>query len=109
MYYVKKTVELSASHLLALNYESKCTNTHGHNWLITLYCKAAKLNENGMVTDFSVLKDTVMYFDHKHLNDYFTFNPTAENMAKYFCDKIDCCYKVEIQESIGNVATYEKE
>ncbi len=31
MYYVKKTIEVSASHQLKLSYESKCENFHGHN------------------------------------------------------------------------------
>ncbi|MBQ6659367.1 MAG: 6-carboxytetrahydropterin synthase, partial [Prevotella sp.] len=40
MYYVKKTMEISAAHQLQLDYESKCTNLHGHNWIITVYCKS---------------------------------------------------------------------
>ena len=50
----------------------------------------------------------------KCLNSLFDFNPTAENMAKWICDKVTdiCetgyCYKVEVQESEGNVAIYER-
>ena len=53
MYFVKKRLEISASHYLKLNYESKCSTLHGHNWIINVYCRAAELDENGMVTDFT--------------------------------------------------------
>lgn len=47
MYYVKKRLEISASHQLHLSYESKCENLHGHNWIITVYCRAKDLNRDG--------------------------------------------------------------
>ena len=110
MYYVEKRIEISAAHRLSLPYESKCTGIHGHNWIITVCCKAAELDENGMVVDFShikkIVKDTL---DHKYLNDAVSFNPTAENIARYICDNVRNCYKVSVQESDGNTAVYEKD
>lgn len=107
MYYVKKTLEISASHRLTLDYESKCENLHGHNWLITVYCKARTLDQNGMVCDFSVIKrklnDTL---DHKNLNEVFAFNPTAENMARWIVDNIPGCYRADVRETANNLATY---
>lgn len=47
MYTVIKRMEISASHKLKLSYESKCENLHGHNWIITVYCQAEQLNEDG--------------------------------------------------------------
>ena len=35
MFYVKKRLEISASHRLDLDYPSKCANLHGHNWIVT--------------------------------------------------------------------------
>lgn len=32
MYTVIKDLEISACHRLNLNYASKCTQRHGHNW-----------------------------------------------------------------------------
>ena len=55
MYYIEKTFEISSSHKLTLSYRSKCENLHGHNWKITVMCKAETLDENGMVVDFSVV------------------------------------------------------
>ena len=47
--------------------------------------------------------------DHRVVNDIVTFNPTAENLAKYICESIDKCYKVTFQETEGNVACYIKD
>lgn len=108
MYYVKKTLEVSAAHRLTLDYESKCTQYHGHNWVITVYCKSEELDQNGMVVDFTVIKEKVKsLLDHQLLNEILPFNPTAENMARWICEQIPHCYKVDVQESRGNVATYE--
>ena len=108
MYKIKKTIEIAGAHFLNLDYKSKCQNLHGHNWIITVYCKSKQLNNNRMVIDFTDIKSIVNELDHKNLNDIIS-QPTAENIAKYLCDKIPYCYKVKIQESKGNTACYIKE
>lgn len=110
MYTVRKRIEISASHSLKLSYESKCRNLHGHNWIIVIYCKSAKLNEDGMVVDFSHIKQKIQdELDHKNLNEVLPFNTTAENMAKWICEQIPECFKVMVQESENNIAWYEKD
>lgn len=110
MYYVTKTLEISAAHRLELDYESKCVNLHGHNWIVTVYCRARELNANGMVTDFTHIKRTVTdRLDHACLNDILPFNPTAENIARWICDNVENCYRVDVRESEGNTATYERD
>jgi len=110
MYYVKKDIEISSCHHLNLSYESKCQEPHGHDWQITVYCKAKTLNVDGMVCDFTQIKELVQdKLDHKNLNDVFDFNPTAENIAKWIVDQIDTCYRADVQESKDNLATYEED
>ena len=110
MYYVEKTIEISAAHNLMLSYESKCETLHGHNWKIVVYCKAAELNADGMVTDFTHIKRIVKEtLDHKYINEVLPCNPSAENMARWICDHVPNCYKVSVQESTGNVAIYERD
>ena len=110
MYTVVKRMEVSAAHSLCLSYPSKCENLHGHNWIITVWCRSRELNEDGMVVDFTHIKQTVMdRLDHKNLNEVIPCNPTAENIARWVCDQIPTSFKVEVQESEGNMAVYEKD
>ncbi len=110
MYYVTKRFEISGSHSLTLDYQSKCSALHGHNWIITVHCRAAELDANGMVADFSHIKtDITERLDHKNFNDILPFNPTAENIARWICDRVPHCYRVDVQESEGNTASYERD
>jgi len=110
MYYISKRLEIAGAHNLKLDYESKCSNLHGHNWIVMVYCKSEELNQNGMIIDFKEIKNKISdKLDHQYINDIVDFNPTAENIAKYICDEIGKkCYKVSVQESEGNIAIYER-
>lgn len=110
MYTVIKRMEVLAAHSLNLSYQSKCENLHGHNWIITVYCRAKELNADGMVVDFSHIKQAVKEkLDHRNINEVLPFNPTAENMARWICSQIPTCFKVEVQESGSNIAIYEED
>ena len=110
MYFLQKKFEIAASHHLNLSYESKCQNIHGHNWLIVVHCKSEELNKDGMIMDFTEIKKLIHdKLDHKNLNEILDFNPTAENIAHWIYNQIPTCYKVDVQESEGNIATYIEE
>ena len=113
MYYVSKRMEIAGSHHLNLPYESPCSRTHGHNWVVVVYCRSKELTEYGMIVDFAKVKKKIHgALDHHDMNSIFNFNPTAENMAAWICDAVNdiCevgeCYKVSVQESEGNIAEY---
>lgn len=110
MFKIKKRLEISASHKLNLSYASKCENLHGHNWIIDIYCKSEELNKDGMVIDFTHIKKEIHdKLDHSFINDVIDFNPTAENLAKWIAEEIgEICYRVDVQESEGNIAIYER-
>ena len=119
MYSIKKSFMISAAHSLShLPYRSPCKRMHGHNWNITVYCKGEMLNDNGMIIDFAVLKKLIHNkLDHKCLNRLKIGVTTAEAMAAWVCRTINdkfrepshaiYCYKVDIEETEGSVATYE--
>ena len=122
MYKIQKTMEISASHQLNLDYDSPCKNLHGHNYIITVYLKAKELNHNGMIMDFAEIKRRVHdFFDHKHINDLVGYNPTAENMAHHIAATLDVnrtvsdqerglhCYRVDVEETKNNIATWEED
>jgi 6-pyruvoyltetrahydropterin/6-carboxytetrahydropterin synthase len=110
MYRVIKRIEISGAHKLSLPYESKCRDLHGHNWIITVFCQSETLDENGMVVDFSEIKNRIVKaLDHKVVNEVLKCNPTAENIARWCCEQITNCYRVDVQETTGNIATYEKD
>lgn len=119
MYSIKTTLEISAAHQLRLNYGSPCSNLHGHNWIITVFCRSDKLDSNGMVLDFARLKRIVKErYDHQYLNDRLQVNPTAENIAFDIANTLNhneelknetsfICYRVDVQETDGNTASWE--
>ncbi len=116
MYKISKQFAFSASHILeGLPQEHPCARMHGHNYIVTVHLKAAKLNSIGFVKDYRELGIVKEYIDnnldHRYLNDIFTFNPTAENIAKALFDKfasqIPELYAVEVSETPKTTAIYE--
>lgn len=108
MYFVKKRIEIAGAHRLELDYPSKCRNLHGHNWIVTVYCRSRELDHNGMVVDFSRIKSEIeSKLDHANFNDVVPFNPTAENLARWICEMTPKCWRVEVSESENNMAAYE--
>lgn len=114
---ISKRLEIAGSHHLNLPYESKCSNLHGHNWIVVIKCRSHQLTPYGMIVDFAKVKEAIHgYLDHSNINEKIPdINPTAENIAKWICDKVSdlCevgyCYRVEVQESEGNLAIYERD
>jgi 6-pyruvoyltetrahydropterin/6-carboxytetrahydropterin synthase len=97
--------DFSAGHRVT-GHESKCAHLHGHNYRVHFTVTADHLDKVGRVVDFSVINSVLCLWlernwDHKFLiweEDpqaeqlyrldpegvvLLTFNPTAENMAKF--------------------------
>jgi 6-pyruvoyltetrahydropterin/6-carboxytetrahydropterin synthase len=73
----------------------RCEKLHGHNWKIEVSVVSNRLNQEGIVLDFGILKEKVEkileILDHTYLNDlpYFAEKePSSENIAKYIFDKL---------------------
>ena len=86
--------KFSSAHFLK-NYNGKCENLHGHNWKVRVCLCGTKLDEIGMLVDFTDMKahlDKIMAkLDHKFLNETAPFdkiNPTAENIATFIFNEM---------------------
>lgn len=93
MYEVRVEADFAAAHFLR-DYHGKCENLHGHNYKVYAHVSGEKLNEGGMLLDFTYLKaalrDVCKELDHTNLNDnpVFDQNPSAERIAEYIYNRI---------------------
>ena len=94
MFEVSVDYTFAAGHALR-NYQGKCENVHGHNYKVRVTIAGNQLDSTGLLVDFvdlrAAIKAVVDRLDHRFLNDLSPFdqiNPSAENLAKYFCDEI---------------------
>lgn len=119
MYTISKEFHFSASHTLCdLEEGHPCMRQHGHNYIIVVELSNFHLDAVGMVLDYHNLDPVKKWidetFDHKHLNDVLDFNPTAENMARYFFDYIHDnlglvhLSAVSVKETPKTIATYRR-
>ena len=88
-YTIGKEFEFCASHRLdGLPETHPCSRLHGHNYKVTFEFASNTLNDIGFVIDYRDLdgiKNQIdLTLDHRHLNDVFDFNPTAEKIAEWF-------------------------
>ena len=134
MYKVTKAIQFCYGHRL-MNYDGKCRHLHGHNGKVEIELEAGRLDDIGMVRDFTEIKDTVAVWldrelDHKMLlrrDDpvlpvllemkepvyLFDTNPTAEAIARlifeYTQSKGFPVSEVRMWESESSFAAYNKE
>ena len=94
MFEVSVEQSFAAGHALR-NYHGKCENVHGHNYKVRITVAGEKLDETGLLVDFLEVKRlmgaAIDYLDHRFINDLAPFdeiNPSAENIAKYFYDRV---------------------
>lgn len=59
------------AHQLHLPYESKCNRLHGHNYRIVVRISATALDANGMVCDFTKVKQAINLYDHSVIGRVF--------------------------------------
>lgn len=94
MFEVSVEQTFAAGHALR-NYHGKCENVHGHNYRVQITVSGERLDNTGLLVDFLELKrlmgTVVDYLDHQFINDlppFDSLNPSAENLAKYFHDRM---------------------
>ena len=130
---LKTSFEFDSAHRL-VGYIGKCNNLHGHIWHVDLEIEGEKLDEVGILWDFTNVKDLKDLFDHKTIlwdcdenseileaikrtcgEDsiyWMNENPTAENLCKEILahcktSNPDLKYKVTVYESPKSYAEIE--
>ncbi|MES1262475.1 MAG: 6-carboxytetrahydropterin synthase QueD [Acidobacteriota bacterium] len=103
----------AAGHALR-NYRGKCENVHGHNYRVQITLRGEKLDATGMLADFTELKRILRAIseplDHVFINDiepFIELNPTAENMAWYFCTQLQQQLKLAVPVEVAEVKVWE--
>jgi len=94
MYVLRIISHFSGAHRLRFLH-GKCEELHGHNWKVEVSVAARRLNKEGIVIDFHLLKKKVekvlKLLDHTYLNDLPYFldrEPSSENIARYIFDQL---------------------
>ena len=113
MFEVSVEQTFAAGHALR-NYKGKCENVHGHNYRVRITIQGDQLDSTGLLVDFldvkSLIGGVVDYLDHQFINDLPPFdelNPSAENIAKYFYDRVNGGLKNEVPVRVSEVKIWE--
>ena len=129
MYILKTEATFDSAHFLS-GYDGKCSNLHGHRWVISAEIMSGQLVSEGqlrgMVVDFGDLKRDLKSladeFDHAFIYEKSSlkettvnalkeenfclievdFRPTAENFSEYFYNRL-----AEMGYTVKNVTVYE--
>ena len=113
MFEVSVDRTFAAGHALR-NYKGKCENVHGHNYRVQITVAGEQLDSTGLLVDFIDLKrltdEVIAYLDHRFINDLAPFdvlNPSAENLAKYFHDRVSAGFPRDAGTRISEVRVWE--
>jgi 6-pyruvoyltetrahydropterin/6-carboxytetrahydropterin synthase len=113
MFEVSVDRTFAAGHALR-NYKGKCENVHGHNYRVQITVQGEQLDSAGLLVDFIDLKrltdEVIAYLDHRFINDLAPFdvlNPSAENLAKYFHDRVSAGFSPSSATRISEVRVWE--
>jgi 6-pyruvoyltetrahydropterin/6-carboxytetrahydropterin synthase len=113
MFEVTVQQTFAAGHALR-NYRGKCENVHGHNYRVEVKVQGEQLDSIGLLVDFvelkRVMKGVIDYLDHQFINDLAPFdklNPSAENIAKFFHDRISAGLETDNPVTIAEVKIWE--
>ena len=130
---IEITHSTSTAHIVT-GHPGECKNLHGHNYNFRIVVTSFRLDELGMVMDFSSLKKYVKNyldenFDHKTIiyekderaealrnlgARIVSYNPTAENMAEKIWEDLNSLFRdeeyfvelVSVEETTNNKALY---
>ena len=113
MWLLRVRDKFQAAHFLK-EYKGKCEKVHGHTFQVEIAVKAEGLDRTGIGIDFTHLKQKLSEIlpDHTLLNEIYSFNPSAENLARHFYSELVKKFpvrEVTVWESEDASATYSED
>ena len=120
MYEVKVEISFPARHQVALA-GAELEPLHEHDWTVRARLAGPKLFSDGLLVDFTIIKQLLEKIADKlrgkDLTQVAAFNgqnPSAENVARYFCEQLKGQFDpavtligVAVQEAPGCWAAYQ--
>lgn len=104
--------KFQAAHFLK-EYKGKCEKIHGHTFQVEVKIRIYTLDKAGIGIDFTKIKKdlSTLLPDHTLLNEVYAFNPSAENLSRYFFQELRDKFQypvvsVTVWESEDAAATY---
>jgi 6-pyruvoyltetrahydropterin/6-carboxytetrahydropterin synthase len=102
-----------AAHYLK-EYQGKCEKVHGHTFQVEVVVEVKELDRAGIGIDFARLKVALAEIlpDHMLINEVYSFNPSAENLAREFFSRLKKNFpviEVTVWESEDACATYSED
>jgi 6-pyruvoyltetrahydropterin/6-carboxytetrahydropterin synthase len=105
MYTLSVEKVISSAHQLR-DYDGPCARIHGHNWKVKVDVQSEKIDESGIVIDFTELDkhllEVIGPFDHQLINvvpPFDKINPTAENLVKFIYQEL----KIKLSQKVSLV------
>lgn len=110
----------AAAHRLE-SYKGKCEALHGHNFTVEAIFEGEKIDGDGMLVDFAILKgylkDVLAELDHTYLNEIPFFRERAssseyialfiyQRIAELFGEENASLTEVRVWESANSYAAY---
>ena len=102
MFTVSREIDFCYGHRL-LNYEGKCRHLHGHNGRVIIAFKAADLDAQGMVLDFSEIKRVVSRWIDDHLDHRMILNRT-DPVVPVLLEMGEPVYLMDVNPTAENIA-----
>jgi 6-pyruvoyltetrahydropterin/6-carboxytetrahydropterin synthase len=100
---ISRTYHFESAHLPLVPDGHKCKNMHGHNYRVDVVMRG-ELDLRGFIKDFAEIDEQILPLiskvDHHVLNNIEGLeNPTVENIAAWFFERVTGCEKVRVYEN----------